>query len=180
LAHLAVKIGDGNFLDMGSSDSYVLKNMSLKRIRGEMHGIDLQPPDFPVPSVNYLLGDLTRTGLPSGHFSNITCLSVLEHNVELAAFAAEASRLLESQGRLHVTFDYWDPMVIPGIKLYGLEWQPLDRPRVERLIRVCSDAGLSLVEDFDWRLGEAVIDWGYYSPQRGIAYTFGMATFVKA
>jgi len=48
LAHIVPEIGDGNFLDMGSSDSYILRNISLKRIHGEMYGIDLREPDVPV------------------------------------------------------------------------------------------------------------------------------------
>lgn len=179
LAHIVPEIGDGNFLDMGSSDSYILMNLSLKRIRGELHGIDLQQPDVPVNGVRYSVGDLMETGLPGGHFSNIACLSVLEHQIDFARFAAEASRLLVPGGRLFVTFDYWEPKVRAPIKLYGLEWQPLDAEALRRFIAACAAAGLRMVHDFDWRSGERVIHWGYYSPHPEVGYTFGMAAFRK-
>jgi FkbM family methyltransferase len=180
LAHIVPEIGDGNFLDMGSSDSYILMNLSLKRVRGELHGIDLQQPDIPVSGVRYSLGDLMETGLPAGHFSNITCLSVLEHQIDFARFAAEASRLLAPGGRLFVTFDYWEPKVRPPIKLYGLEWQPLDSAALRRFMAECAAAGLHMIHDFDWILGERVIRWGYYSPHPEVGYTFGMAAFRKS
>ena len=180
LAHLVSEIGDGNFLDMGSSDSYILMNLSLKRIDGELHGIDLRQPDVPVKGVRYSVGDLMNTGLPGGHFSNIACLSVLEHQVDYSRFAAEVSRLLVPGGRLFVTFDYWEPKLRPPIKLYGLEWQPLDSKAVHQFTAACMAAGLRLSQDFDWTLGEPVIQWGYYSPHPEVSYTFGMASFRKS
>jgi FkbM family methyltransferase len=180
LAHIIPAVGDGNFLDMGSSDSYILMNLSLKRIDGELHGIDLQQPDVPVAGVRYSIGDLMKTGLPSGHFSNITCLSVLEHQVDYSRFAAEVSRLLAPGGRLFVTFDYWEPKLRPPIKLYGLDWQPLDVEAVRQFTTACAAAGLHLIHDFDWTAGEPVIQWGYYSPHPEMAYTFGMASFRKS
>lgn len=179
IAHIVSEVGDGNFLDMGSSDSYILKNISLKRIKGEKYGIDFQNPDVPINDVKYIVGDLTNTGLPNQHFKNITCLSVLEHEVDFNKFAAEVSRLLELNGRLYVTFDYWDPKVISPIKLYDLVWQPLDQEKLLEFINVCKNYGLRLIQDFDSTLGEPVIHWGYYGPHPTIAYTFGMAVFEK-
>ncbi len=179
LAHIIPAVGDGNFLDMGSSDSYILKNLALKRIRGELHGIDLRAPDVPLSNVNYLIGDLMRTPLPDGHFANITCLSVLEHQVDYDRFAAEASRLLAPGGRVFVTFDYWEPKVRPPIKLYGLDWMPLDAAMVRQFIASCARHGLELLEPFDFTAGEPLIRWGYYSPHPDISYTFGMAVFRK-
>lgn len=179
LAHIIPAIGDGNFLDMGSSDSYILKNLALKRIRGDLYGIDLRAPDVPVSNVNYLIGDLMRTPLPDGHFANITCLSVLEHQVDYDRFAAEASRLLAPGGRVFVTFDYWEPKVTPPIKLYGLDWMPLDAAMVRQFIASCARHGLEIVEPFDFTAGEPLIRWGYYSPHPDIRYTFGMAVFRK-
>jgi len=37
-----------------------------------------------------------------------------------------------------------------------------------------------LVQDFDWTLGEPVIQWGCYSPHPEISCTFGMAAFRKS
>ncbi|MFH0344160.1 MAG: FkbM family methyltransferase [Chromatiales bacterium] len=179
LAHILPLVGDGNFLDMGSSDSYILKNVSLMRIEGEKCGIDLQEPDVAVSDVRYLKGDLVSTELPAEHFSYITCLSVLEHQVDFERFAGEVARLLIPGGTLFVTFDYWHPKVTPPTKLYGLEWQPLDRDSLDLFFAICERAGLQQVQDFDWTLGDPVIQWGYYSPHPAVRYTFGLAVLTK-
>jgi FkbM family methyltransferase len=179
IAHIVAEIGDGNFLDMGSSDSYVLKNVCIKRRRGERYGIDFNEPDVPLSDVKYMIGDLMDTKLPSGHFSYITCLSVLEHQVDYDRFAAEVSRLLQPGGKLFVTFDYWNPRLTPPVKLYGLEWQPLDEARARDLFAACERQGLSLVQPFDPTQGEPVIRWGYYSPHPDMSYTFALAVLTK-
>ena len=75
LAHIIPEIGDGNFLDMGSSDSYILKNLSLKRTQGKKYGIDRYDPDVPISDVIYFKGDLLQTPLPEGTL--ITSLAFL-------------------------------------------------------------------------------------------------------
>lgn len=181
LAHILPEIGDeGNFLDMGSWESQVLANLSrLDEFRGELVGIDLQPPNARLPRVKTVEGDLMKTGLPAASFRYITCISVIEHGVNFERFAIEASRLLESAGRLFVTFDYWDPKIIPPGRLYSLEWQPLDRAAAEDLIGHCEKQGLQLVEPMHWQLGEAIIRDGYHSPEPTMSYTFGLTTFEK-
>ncbi len=179
LAHLVSQIGDGNFLDMGSSDSYILKNLLRKGVKGAKYGIDLRDPDQPLRGVEYLIGDLLQTPLADGFCTNITCLSVLEHGVDYQAFAREAARLLHPGGRLFVTFDYWEPLVVPTIDLYGRPWQPLDRQRLLTLVTACTSVGLNLVQDIDWETQEAVIGPDYYSPDPSLSYTFGLVVFVQ-
>jgi SAM-dependent methyltransferase len=179
LARIVPAVGDGNFLDMGSSHSYVLKNLALKRIRGELYGIDLRAPDVAVAGVHYLIGDLMHTPLPDGHFANISCLSVLEHQVDYEKFAAEAARLLCAGGQLFVTFDYWEPRVTPPLKLYDLDWLLLDAAMVRRFIAQCARHDLHLVAPFDFATGDALICADYYSPHPDVSYTFGIAVFQK-
>jgi SAM-dependent methyltransferase len=179
LAHILPDVGDGDVLDMGSSDSYLLKNLSLGRRNGTLFGIDLREPDVKIPRARYIVGDLMQTGLPDGAFRYVSCLSVIEHQVDFDRMAAEASRLLEEGGRFYVTFDYWEPRVNPEITLYGLEWQPLDAASAKAFCDACEARQLRLVEPMDWSLGDAVIREGYYSPQPEINYTFGLAVFEK-
>jgi SAM-dependent methyltransferase len=179
LAHIIPEIDEGNFLDMGSSDSYILKNLALKKIKGKLYGIDLREPDIPVKKVKYVVGDLMNTKLPDNYFQNITCLSVIEHEVNFSKFASEVARLLDCQGRIFITFDYWEPQVTSKVNLYGLKWQPLNREAVENLISECEKNGLYLLKDMDWKINEAVLHQGYYSPDPAVSYTFGMAVFKK-
>lgn len=143
----------------------MLKNVALKRINGKKYGIDLLEPDIAISDVQYMIGDLTTTGLPSQYFKNITCLSVLEHQVDLNKFAVEVSRLLEIKGKLFVTFDYWEPQRVPTISLYNLTWLPFDQKKLTSLISCCREQGLELIQNFDWGLEQPVIHWGYYSPE---------------
>jgi SAM-dependent methyltransferase len=179
LAHIIPEIEDGNFLDMGSSDSYILKNIALKRTRGELYGIDLREPDVPVRGVKYIIGDLMDTKLPDRYFKYITCLSVIEHEVDYNKFAREVSRLLEDGGKLFVTFDYWSPKIVPPIKMYGLDWNILCEEDVKQFMSICEENGLFLHQDMDWSTKDAVIHDGNYSPHSGISYTFGLLVFEK-
>ncbi len=180
IAHIISDLSDGNLLDMGSSDSYILKNAVLKNVQGEKYGIDLQPPDVPLEEVKYMIGDLMDTQLPGNYFTNITCLSVIEHEVDFKKFATEVSRLLTEAGKLYVTFDYWTPKLKPDFKLYDKLWNLLDENDTKKLIEECKSFGLNLVEPVDWSLGDAVIKPGYFSPPgANISYTFGMLVFQK-
>jgi SAM-dependent methyltransferase len=179
LAHIIPEIGDGNFLDMGSSDSYILKNIALKKIRGELYGIDLCEPVVPVEGVKYIVGDLMDTKLPDRFFKNITCLSVIEHEVDYDKFAREVSRLLVDGGKLFVTFDYWNPKIVSPIKLYGLEWNLLDEQALKQFISICDENSLTLIQDMDWTLGKPVIREGYHSPHPDVSYTFGLVVLEK-
>lgn len=178
LANILVELTDGNFLDMGSSDSYMLKNTVLKGIKGEKYGIDFRNPDVPVAGVKYIVGNLMATGLPDSFFQNITCLSVIEHEVDFNKFAKEAFRLLANDGKLYVTFDYWTPKIVTGIKLYGLEWNVLDKNDVLALIQECLNNGLYLVDEIDWSLEEPIISEWSPDPAK-YKYTFGMLIFQK-
>ena len=179
LAHIVPDIGDGDVLDMGSSESYLLKNLSLERREGRLWGIDLREPDVPVVGARYQVGDLMETGLPTGAFDYLTCLSVIEHAVDFVRFAREASRLLADRGRLYVTFDYWEPRVTPATKLYGFDWQPLDAEALRQFTNACAAEGLFPVDETDWSLGDAVICDGYYSPRPEVSYTFGLTVLEK-
>lgn len=176
LAQLAGLIRDGNLLDMGSSDSFVLRNAVLRRLDGDKYGIDLRPSNVPLRQIRYLVGDICAVPLPDASFTTLTCLSVIEHGVDFDRFAREAARLLEPGGDLFITFDYWDPKIVPSVRLYDRLWQPLDRKATEELIGACKKYGLSMVEEMDWTLGEAVIRDGYYTPEASMSYTFGMIT----
>ena len=179
IAHIVPEIGDGNVIDMGSSDSYILKNISLKKRQGKMYGIDFKDPDVPLSEVTYLKGDLMKVDLPDQHLNYITCLSVIEHEVDFVKLAKEVNRLLAPGGRFYLTYDYWNPLLKIPVKLYDLKWQPLDRKLVEDFIAKCRAENLRLVDEVDWATQDQVIRYGYYSPHPEVAYTFGLLVFQK-
>jgi SAM-dependent methyltransferase len=179
LANIIEDLSDGNLLDMGSSDSYLLKNALIKGLRGYKYGIDLQKPDVPLDEVKYFTGNLMDTGLPNKFFQNITCLSVLEHEVDIKRFASEVSRILAEQGKLYITVDYWNPKVVSKLRIFDKQWNIFDKSELVNLIQECKEKNLHLVDEVDWSLGEAVINPNYHSPDLSIQYTFGMLVFQK-
>ncbi len=179
IAHIISELSDGNLLDMGSTDSFILKNAVLKQLKGEKYGIDLRRPNAVSKDIKYIVGDLLNVPMPDQYFKNITCLSVIEHGVDLERFATEASRLLAPGGKLYVSFDYWVPKIITNAILYGAKWNLLDDKDVNNLVYYCKKQNLQLTEDIDWSLEEKVIRPGYYSPRPNISYTFGMLVFKK-
>jgi SAM-dependent methyltransferase len=187
--HVMPEIGDGNFLDMGAFGSYILYNVVKKNFKGLKYGVDLFYPDGyfmtkpgsttqKLEGVECVKSDLMHTPFEDGLFKYITCLSVIEHEVDFSLFASECSRLLATGGKLFVTFDYWNPKVVSSISMWGLSWTILDRNDAERLISICAEKGLVLDGDVDWTIQDAVINPKYYSPDN-VSYTFGMLTFIK-
>jgi ubiquinone/menaquinone biosynthesis C-methylase UbiE len=164
---------------MGSSDSYILKNVAIKKVKGEKYGIDFREPDICVPEVNYIVGNLLDTNLPTNFFKNITCLSVIEHEIDFTKFACEVSRILTNKGKIYITFDYWNPKIVSQIKLYGLSWQPLCQEDVEDLIHEFQSYDLCLLQEVNWSTDKAVITPENYSPDKNYSYTFGLLVFEK-
>lgn len=178
IAYIIDDLSDGNILDMGSTDSYILKNSVLKGIKGEKFGIDFRIPDVPLAEVKYLIGDLLEVPLPDKCLDYVTCLSVLEHGVDIKKFSIEASRLLKDDGKLYITVDYWNPKVESDVDLYGLPWNIFDKKDVENLVSECASQNLCLIEDIDWNVGDTIVNPNYYSPGK-VSYTFGMFVFKK-
>jgi SAM-dependent methyltransferase len=89
--------------------------------------------------------DLLRTELPSNSVGIITCLSVIEHGVDLRQFFQEMGRLLRLGGRLYVSTDYWEPKVdTEGRTLFGLPWRIFCRAEIEKIIELAAECGLAL------------------------------------
>jgi SAM-dependent methyltransferase len=179
LAHIVPSMEHGNLLDMGSSDSFLLWNSVVRGVKGFKIGIDLRPAERHLRGVAFMVGDLMQTMLPDESFQTITCLSVLEHGVDFHALGGEVHRLLVPGGRIHLSFDYWEPKVFQNMPLYGLTWNILSRPDVEQLVSIFKMRGLHLAEEIDWTLGDPVIQPGYWAPPGAKPYTFGMLAFKK-
>lgn len=89
-------------------------------------------------------GDLTRTHLPDASFNLATCVSVIEHGVDVNAFLAEAARLLRPGGRLFITADYWEEPLAPvAAGEFGLPWRILTRLDIEALLQTARELGLN-------------------------------------
>lgn len=176
---------DGNWVDLGADGGVVLDNLVRKKITGFKIGVDLAYPETKMQEdylngYDRIKGDLMNTGLPTGLFNYITCLSVIEHEVNFDKCAKEISRLLAKGGNAFISFDYWNPKpVYEKRKLYKLDWNILDAGDVGSLLTAMEENGLLITGEIDWKTNEAVINDTYCSPVAGVSYTFGILHFIK-
>lgn len=178
LVHVLTSLGDGNLLDMGVRDSWVLANSVRMGVKGEKWGLDVKEvkQSQRVPGCNYKITSLCNTGFRSGHFQTVTCLSVLEHAVDHIQFVSESSRILKKGGKLMTTFDYW-PDRYP---VYSNGWRLLCREDAENLIVIARQHGLHLNGPMNWECEKPVL-WTHWiipgTPKR--PYTFAYMEFIK-
>lgn len=182
IANICEDLKDGDLLDMGSSGSWILHNALKMGINGKKCGIDLSDHEAPIAGVEYTKGDLMATPYKANSFDTITCLSVIEHEVDFNKLAKECARLLRPKGVLYISFDYWNPKVNTddvGTKLYGLKWNILDASEVSQLEVALGNHGLRMSSNLDWATKETVINDQFCAPY-GKRYTFGLLKFIKA
>jgi SAM-dependent methyltransferase len=128
------------------------------------------------PPYRLFTRDLLRTGLPSGSVGLITCLSVIEHGVELRQFFREAGRLLRPEGRLYVSTDYWDPKIDTESRtLFGLPWTIFCSAEIEMMIELAAECELVLGSRSpgDLRCTSHPVHLG------SLSYTFAALRFTK-
>jgi len=122
--------------------------------------------------IQYLPQDITDTSFPDGSFDAITCLSVIEHGVDVQEFLTEAKRLLRDGGLLVLSTDYWpDGVDSNGVTAYGLPWDPFDMTDVTELIESAEAAGFRVPSDPDLGATDRPVKW------RGMEYTFVVLEF---
>ena len=146
-------------LDMGSGHGFTLRLLHTLGFEN-ISGIDYElPPRWRLERLKSLFGrtfsphsvtqagDLCDTKIASCSCDFITCISVIEHGVDVEAFVKEASRLLRPGGQMWITFDYWEPASdnsVDEVKIFGLPWTIFDREKVEQLIESANKYGLEL------------------------------------
>ena len=177
LAHVLMQLSHGNILDMGCQGSYVLANAVHLGLEGEKIGIDLVALP-PMQGATLIQGDITHTTLPSSHFDTITCMSVIEHGVNLKDFRDECARLLKVGGTLYVSFDYWPNAIVHNTRLFNAAWTIFSQRDVLQLLNLFQEVGMEPVGEIDWTTQDGVIRPGYYSPGP-MRYTFGLLQLRK-
>lgn len=147
---------------------------------GSLIGINLEFGDQVTrDGVVFRYGDVTDTGLPSGHLDAITCMSVIEHGVPLEGFLAESARLLRPGGILCVSTDYdQDPPDTTGKVIYGSQVHIFSPQEIRDLIETADRHGLELVgtlDDATLSHTERPVHWSRVD----LDYTFILLTFRK-
>jgi SAM-dependent methyltransferase len=167
----------GSILDAGSAMYStmlpVLWRYGYKRLTGI--NLEFRRPLQQGPA-RFLPGDMTATGFHQGTFDAITCLSVIEHGVDLSAFFREASRLLRRGGVLITSTDFsYEPIDTSGMTAYGVPVRIFTPGEIKHALATAADIGLEPTGDLDLRPSEYPVTW----KRLGLRYTFLVFTLRK-
>jgi SAM-dependent methyltransferase len=174
---------DAAIADFGCAGLYALELLARQRFR-HIVGLDLSVPlqhrvralRRRTRGLGYKLcrRDITASGLDASSVRAISCLSVVEHGVDVTALAAEIARVLVPGGRALVTTDYWpDAPDTAHAEHFGLPWRIFGRSELNVLVAIFDDAGLAATEADVPDVGEPLVRWG------GCDYTFAALTVVR-
>ena len=126
--------------------------------------------------VRFEPGDATATRFEAGSFDAVTCLSVIEHGVPIAAFLAECARLLRTDGVLVISTDYAEQPPDTTAKVaYGAPVHVFSPVEIDELIKLADEAGFDLDGTFEPAHARTPVHWKRYD----LRYTFVRLTFTR-
>lgn len=126
--------------------------------------------------IQYLRGDITRTGFSDGFFNAVTCMSVIEHGVPLRAYFGEMYRVLRPGGLLITSTDYYpEPIDTAGKQAHGAPIKIFCRRETEEMIALAQDCGFQTTGGIDLSASNRPIRWEEY----GLDFTFLIFTLRK-
>lgn len=153
---------DRAVLDVGAWQSEVLWALSRAGYR-DLAGCDTDPRLARMPGagrIRYRVEDFFAVSAEPGSLGALTCLSVIEHGMDAAAFFSGAASLLGPGGRLLLTTDYWpDPIDTTGLTAFGRPWTIASRQAVTGWLDYAARLGLELDGPADFEARGAPVCW---------------------
>jgi len=118
--------------------------------------------------VVYRQGNIEHMGfLSTKSVAFLACLSTIEHGVNLEKFFHEAGRVLQRNGHLFVSFDYWkDPVDTRGMHAFGVPIKIFDEADVRQMVELAYANDMDLTSPFVPDCRDRVVKW------MGLEYTF--------
>jgi len=108
--------------------------------------------------------DITKTSYENNFFDAITCLSVIEHGVNLHSYFKEMSRILKPNGILITSTDYYEtPIDTKGQIAYGVPIHIFTKEEIEEALNISEKYGLFLTFPLDLTCDEKVVYWKQYN-----------------
>jgi SAM-dependent methyltransferase len=127
-------------------------------------------------NIRFEYGDITKTRFAAASFDAITCLSVIEHGVDVDKYLAEMARILKPGGILFTSADYWQqPVDTSGKCAYGGPIRIFTSADMERIVATAESCGLELLMPLELECGDRVVSWDEF----GLRYTFIYFTLRK-
>jgi len=143
----------------------------------DLHGCDIVfDAPFSRGVIQYERQNIERMTYPNDRFDFATCLSVIEHGVDLDAFLAGVQRVLRPRGYLLLSTDYWcERVVLDEIfdELYGVPVRVLGPTDIDRLVEVAGQHGFVPVEAIDSSCADPVVYW----ERHNLRFTFMFVAF---
>lgn len=143
----------------------------------DLHGLNLVfERDFNFGPIQYQPGDITRSPYPDNRFDVITCMSVLEHGVDVPAFLRECQRTLRPGGLLVLSVDYHEQKTpTEGLVAYGGPVHVFTRPELEAMVAEARSLGFEPTSDVQLAVKERPVHW----KRMNISFTFALLAFRK-
>ncbi|GAC1385651.1 MAG: hypothetical protein NVSMB33_14870 [Ktedonobacteraceae bacterium] len=126
--------------------------------------------------INYEYGDITQTRFANNTFDAVTCLSVIEHGVDLHSYFQEVSRILKPDGILITSTDYYDrPIDTRNLIAYGVPIHIFSKDEIMLAINTAREYGLEMKDMINLDCQETPVRWEEFD----LNYTFVVFTLQK-
>jgi hypothetical protein len=153
----------------GESYSVILPWLALYGYRNLVCGNITFQTTFKWGPIVYEHVDITKTSYPDSFYDAITCLSVVEHGVDLKLYFREMSRILKLGGMLITSTDYYEtPIDTRGQVAFGAPIRIFTAPQIRDAIAYAIEVGFKPLSPLDLTTNEKVIHWRDFD----LRYTF--------
>lgn len=111
-------------------------------------------------TIIYDFGDITKTNFPPNHFEVVTCLSVIEHGVDLDNFFQEMKRIINTNGLLIISTDYYETKINTEGKIeYGNRIKIFCRQEIESMIEIAKKNDFNITSDLRLASDDKPVRW---------------------
>ena len=125
-------------------------------------------------SIIYEHGDITQAKFGENTLDAITCLSVIEHGVDLRSYFKEMARILKPEGVLITSTDYYaEPIDAKGQTAFGVPIHIFSKNEVLQIFELAEEFDLRLTSAINLDCQEKTVTWS------GLNYTFVVFTLQK-
>jgi SAM-dependent methyltransferase len=109
--------------------------------------------------ITYKYGDITSTDYDFASFDAISCLSVIEHGVDLRSYFREMARILKPGGVLITSTDYWETPIHATGEMFGAPVRVFTRGEILLAMNLAAENGLLPTQPIDLACDQKVVHW---------------------
>lgn len=110
--------------------------------------------------ITYEPGDITSTRFKAATFDAVTCMSVVEHGVDLRIYFKEMARVLKPGGVLITSTDYFDEAIDTGEReTYGAPVHIYSKREIEESLAVAVEYNLYPTGGIDLECRDKPVEW---------------------